>query len=939
MRDLRSTGHEGEQSDRLYGRDDLMRVLTEVVTGISARRAVGGALLVGEAGMGKSALLDASVAAAGDCRVFRAQGLPLESQRPFAGVHQVLAPLRGSLADLPDHAREVLEAVLTMSGERTLDEFEVGAGLLSLLGDHSRSEPVLMVVDDAHWLDLASLGALLFAFARLSEEGVGLLMASRPHPAVDTVRIRGLREIHLEPLDPRATSEFAASVAPGLDPVALDTIVRLSAGVPLAIVELAAREPLDGGLAALERSDDGLVDRLFGDRVERLSPPALTAAVLAALDEPSELDAYVCAGEQLGAGPDAWVEAEAAGVLRSGDGRIDFRHPLLRDAVLRVGGPARVRTAHRALADVLRDRGDLDRGAQHQAEGTLGTNDQLADLLEQCADNLRRRSGHRQAAVAFAQSARLSATADARARRLLSAGDSARRGGQPEWARALAQEARQATAERTIHVRAEMLHAHVEARHGSMTEALRAYRRVAALAESDGDGAELRAIALSYASSAAIVVGDVSGAVAAGREAERLCARGVPEDAVIAVRETLAVALALSGETDLARPRLAELASSYERRDDRVGAEFVAEALIWLGEHSRARALLDDVVAAARRLGAPALLVQSLVLRADLGYRTGEWPAALADAGEAVRLAEDTRQPVPLAYALAALALLQAATGVSDRARDHAERARHAARAHGLGVVEETAAWALGMIELTAGDPGAALAQFEPLAAAAIAGGRGEPAVALWPADHIEALLTAGRTADAAVALERLHEQASRTGGAWASGVEARYRAALVAESERDALFAQALEDHARSGMPFEHARTQLRYGQWLRRAGRRIDSRVQLRAALTTFEQLRAVPLRDLALRELAGTGEHLRRDGGTRDELTPQEAQIASFVASGATNREAAVSLFLSEKTIETHLTRVYRKLGIRSRSQLALALEAIRSPVATVPPSVPT
>jgi predicted ATPase len=329
----------------LHGRAKVTRSLSDVIAGAVDGRSVGGVLIVGEAGMGKSALLEAVVTGADRCRVVRAHGLPLESQRPFAGVHQMLVALRDKMTQISARQRDVLGSVLTMSGGLSVDDFEVAAALMALLASTARQTPVLVAIDDAQWLDPGSLGAVLFAFARLSQEGVALLIATRPDPAMETLRMAKLRELRLGPLDEGASRAAAAARAPGLGAVALDEIVRRSGGVPLAIVELAARYASDdefGAIADSGGSADDLVERLFGRRVQGLSPAALTAALLAALDEPGELDAYIRAGERLGAGPTAWEEAERGGILRVGDGRADFHHPLLRDAVLRAADPARV---------------------------------------------------------------------------------------------------------------------------------------------------------------------------------------------------------------------------------------------------------------------------------------------------------------------------------------------------------------------------------------------------------------------------------------------------------------------------------------------------------------------------------------------------------------------------------------------------------------------
>ena len=907
----------------LIGRDVAVARVAETLAG--GRVAAAGILVTGDPGMGKTSLLNAAVSMADGFQTLAASGIPVESKLPFGGLQQLLHPLLPMVALVPARQRATLESALALGPSVPHDEFAVAAGVLTLLGVATEHAPLLLTIDDAQWIDTPSLEALLFAFRRLRDESVALFIATRLEAAPTALRAVELPEIRLERLDAGAALALAARhVSAAIDPAALDRIVQISDGVPLALVALAglsSQEPF-ADISSYGGPVAQLVQRLFGQRMEQLSPLASSAALIAALDEPTELDAFLRAGDSLGVSPGDWEQAERSGVLHISPGRLDFNHPLLREAALSRAAPGDLRRAHLALADAISARGDQDRAIWHRAAGTCGADEAIATELEAAADNYRRRAGHLTAARAFLQSAQLSATAELRARRLLLAGDSARRAGQPAWADNLALQAIAATSDPSLQARAELLRAHVEARQGSMEVASRRYQRVAERTASRD--IDLAALALSYASSAAIVVGDVAGALADARRAALFPATRLSEATRISVQESLGFVMALRGDTAHARRHLIDAANWYERQPERLGAEYVAEALMWLGDYQRVRRLLDDLIADARGLGAAALLIQTLVLRADLGYRTGEWPSALADATEAVSLAEDTAQSIPLAYALAILALLEALTGSDDHARDHADRARQGAHRHCLQVVDESASFAIAARELAAGDPEATIAQLERTAAAVAATGRGEPAVVLWPAELIEALITLDRRADAVVAVKALEAQAYQTGGAWALGVVSRYRGVMAHEDDYDAIFTQAIQHHVSSAMPFELARTRFCYGRRLRRSGRRVASRVELRAAHAVFDTLRAVKWVERTERELAGSGEHLRRGPSyDRDQLTPQELQIARLIGLGATNREAAADLFLSPKTIETHLTRIYRKLGIRSRSELALVM----------------
>ncbi|HXD63858.1 MAG TPA: LuxR C-terminal-related transcriptional regulator [Solirubrobacteraceae bacterium] len=908
-----------EQLPRLPGRDAAVSAIRDVLA--TARTAARGALITGAPGLGKSTLLHTAQTMAGDARVLQATGFPLEADVPFAGLHQLIGPLLPLDRSVPARQREVLESALFMGHSTAHGDLGVAAALLAVLGAAAEHDPVLILVDDAQWVDQPSLQALLFAFRRLADEAVALIAGARPLEADHPVRLAGLRPIELAPLDVAAAVEVAqAHAASRMTPSQLARVTQLAAGVPLALVQLAEMDydlvALPGGTGPVT----GLVERLFGRRVQQLSAPAAMVSLIVALDEPAELDAFVRAADALNAGAAAWEETERRGVLRLSEGHADFTHPLLREAVLQLAGAARRRRAHTALARAMSERGDSFRGAWHRAAGIVGADESAAAELERAAAGFRDRSGHRTAARALARAAQLSESVGERARRLLLAGDSACHAGDADWAAELAAEARADAPARAQRARAELLLGHADAWRGSMEMARRRYERVAD--EIDDVDPELAALALVDAAGVGIVAGDLAAADAHAFRAAEIDPQALTPAGRVKVVETLGFLHAVLGRTDAARPLLEEAAAWYERMPERFGAEYGAEALVWLGNYSRARSLLDDLAADARRMGAGLLLTQTLVLRAELGYRTGAWPAALADVHEAVELATDAGQSVHLAYALAGRAILHVVAGAEDAARRDAARAAEGARRHALRVVEESAAFALGALELAAGHPDQALVHLLPLDVAVASTGRGEPAVSLWPAELVEALIGADRHREAAQVLERLDGQAHQTGGDWARGIVDRYRGVLAADDRFDDHFARASAAHAASGMPFELARTRFLYGRRLRRAGRRVEARAQLRSASASFETLGAATWAQLAARELAGSGERLRR-GPTadRDELTPQERQIASVIAGGASNRDAAARLFLSPKTIETHLTRIYRKLGVSSRSQLAV------------------
>ena len=904
----------------MIGRSAAVEQLTRAVT--KARAGPVGALLVGAAGIGKTTLVSEATEIADGFQLLRATGIQLDAEWPFGALRTLFRPLRGDIDGVAPAAREALTDAGRADAPQP-DEFAVAGAVLATLSVAAERAPVLIALDDAQWIDQATLRSLLLAFRRLEDEPVMLVLAGR-HELLERADFErlGFRRISIDPLTRAESVELARRLGAGeaADAIGVQRVAELSGGVPLAVRELARARATDSLAAPVPEPVPSLVRRLFGARVIELSRPEREAALIAALDHESELQAFVDAAALRDVGSDAWGSLERASVLRIEHGRAMFNHPLVREAVIAQARPPELRAAHLALADALSGRGAEDHALLHRAAGTLIADDDLAGQLERSAEDHRTRSGYLRAAQTLHHAARLSGNVHDRARRLLAAADSARRAGRDVWAEQLAVEARTASPSQDVLARADFLQAHVEARRGSMQAAYRRYLRVAE--QVGARDPDLAALSLTYAASAAVVRGDLRAAIGAASAAGEYAP--ISEETSLSVSETLGTVLTLSGERSRARPLLERVAAFYESRRVRAGAEYVAGTLIWIGEFGRAGALLDDIIGDARQLRASGLLIQALVLRAELGYRTGAWAAALADGTEAVRLAEDTGDEAPLAYALATIAGLEAATGQVDTARASADRARQIARGHGLVIVEEQASAALGALELAAGRPELALVELEPLAAAAAQTGRVEPAVALWPPDLIESLVALDRTSDAMLALDRLEDQARQTGGGWARGVVQRYRGLLTDGADSDVAFEQALEYHRQSAMPFELARTQLCHGQRLRRDGRRVAARGELLAAWSTFRQLRATLWARKAEQELESSGAVLRQvTVDNRDQLTPQERQIAGVIASGATNREAAAELFLSPKTIETHLTRIYRKLGVRSRSQLALLM----------------
>jgi DNA-binding CsgD family transcriptional regulator len=392
-----------------------------------------------------------------------------------------------------------------------------------------------------------------------------------------------------------------------------------------------------------------------------------------------------------------------------------------------------------------------------------------------------------------------------------------------------------------------------------------------------------------------------------------------------------AIGLTLGGEARRALPLFADYRALLEAEEatTEVYRPFApdGQVLTWFEEYAQARELLARTIDSARAQSALGALPWALALLADLDFRTGRWIAAYAGASEAVRVAEELGQRATLAFGLAVLARAEAAQGRADDATAHAGRALEVAREGGVAAGAFALA-ALGLLELGRGRGEQAIVHLERLAAHADEHGLREPAVVQWTPDLVEAYVRAGRHDDAVRTLERFEQVADATGRTWALATAARCRG-LLADDGFDEHFVRALELHATTPTPFERARTALCYGEQLRRGRRRAEARPWLGEALETFERLGAGPWAERARAELAATGETARRRDAPVEELTPQELQIALVVARGATNKEAGAALFLSPKTIETHLGRVYRKLNVRSRTELARLLASETAP----------
>jgi DNA-binding CsgD family transcriptional regulator len=904
----------------LVGRDAERSVIDGALE--EARRGRSRALvLTGEAGIGKSALLEYARASGADMRVLSVVGVESEAELPFAALHALLRPVLHLAGRIPGHQVEALEAALAVRRSEKPDWLAAYAGTLSLLAEAATEQSVLVLADDAHWLDRASAEALAFAARRLAGEEIALIAAVRlgEESAFDA---RGLEEMRVPPLEDAAALALLEQRHSGrLEQSVARALVAATAGNPLALLELPSllTDAQCEGSAALDEPlpvADGL-RRAFASRLAQVPDDTRRSLVVAAAGVGEAVGVVRAAAESVGGGP---LEPAESSDLIALDGRtVVFRHPLVRAAVYAGASPSERRAAHRALADAQAATGDADQRAWHLAAAADGPDEEIATALEAAAERAVERGGYASQSRALERAAALSCDDEARARRLHAASRAAYWGGLIAHAVRLAQSALPLT--RDPLVQADLRHQlaviadfhagfHSEAltvealeREAAAVEALDVERAIALL------GVVLQRRRMQLEPREAVLVAERRLALAETLDGER----------VVRSRQDLAQALCLAGRAVEAAALQDEVLAN-RARENRLPtyASQAAEPLLWLERHDELRALLGRSVERSRAEGNLLRLAFDLTNLGALELRVSRLDAAEATSGEAFLLAGHIGMDYLAACDLTVLAGVAARRGRGDDCRRHAKEAIRFGRDLGDELVVAEARIALGLLALGDGQPEDAVAQLQPLAELTRRNGVDEPSVVPYAADLIEAYARAGRTAEAKDELERLVVLAERTGRAWALAAAARCAGLLAADGEFASWFERALDEPAAAA--FERARTELAYGERLRRANRRRDARPHLRAALEAFELVGAAPWRERAAAELRATGETVpTREPRGRESLTPQELQIALLVTEGKTNREIAGSIFLSPKTVEFHLTRVYRKLELHSRAEL--------------------
>jgi DNA-binding CsgD family transcriptional regulator len=905
----------------LIGRERELGQLDELLG--EARLGRGRAVVLrGSAGIGKTVLLDHAVRQASAFEVLHYTAVESEAELPFAGLQALLGPLLDRLPEIPEPQARALAAGLALESIATPNRLAVYAGVLSLLGEAAERIPLLVVVDDAHWLDRPSAEALTFAARRLTAESLALLFAVREGEGSDfgaelpTIQLKPLETAaSIELLHERFGSTIAAEVARHL--------AEATGGNPLALLEVATlldeeervgREPLPDYLPASES-----VERRVRHALRSLPPETRRALLVAAASESAT-------GNDLA----ALEPAEDAGLVRIHAGSVAFRHPLVRSAVYHAASADERRAAHRTLAGGLTGEGDSDRRAWHLAAAAEGPDESVAAALEAAASRFAERGGQASASRALERAAELSDDDDACARRLHHAGRLAEHGGDLERAAVLAEAALTRGRDPGIRAAARVLAWQANDWRGLAEDAVELETEAERLAPVYPARA---AVMLFVASIAAWQRLDLERALRLARKSVEINpANGTwqaeaplePWMAEVATNAhwNLAFVLLLLG-----RPTEADEAV----RGDLPAAVSSVINNAFMERYDEARSNIERRLRSARGTGhvwAEMWMTRSL---AFVDLLEGRFPAARAGAARSLAMAESIGVPGGIAHSLAILAWLAAVEGRESEAREAAGRADELAQ-RGMGhlYLRGRLQATLGLLELGLARPQAAIEKLAPVADLAESHGVREPGVLPYAPDLIEAYARVGEREAATKELAKLAELANAVDRRWALAAVARLHGLLGRDDDVDEHFGAALELHEQgAGSAFERGRTELLYGERLRRAKRRVEAREHLRNAIELFDGLGAAPWSEQARRELRASGESIpRRDPTAPEKLTPQELQVALQVAEGRTNRDVAAALFLSPKTVEFHLTRVYRKLDIHSRAEL-VRLFSERSP----------
>jgi DNA-binding CsgD family transcriptional regulator len=878
----------------------------------------------GTAGIGKSALLEYAREHAVGMRILAVAGIESESDLPFGAVHALLRPVLGAIDHLPERQRESLSVALALSEGDEPDRLAAYAGVLTLLADVASEQPLLLVIDDAHWLDVESAAALAFVARRVAGEELAFLAAIRDGEA-STFEHGSLPNRALSPLSESESRELLRIRHGDLvKPEATTAVVAVGGGNPLALVELpctltaeqlAGLAPLEEPLPLAER-----IETSFLRRTAQLPDETRQALLVAAAGADLPVSAIREAGAALGASELA--PAESAGLVRVDGGTVRFVHPLLRSAIYQAAPSDERRRAHRALAAALAEEPDLQ--AWQLAAAADEPSEEVAAALEAAADRAVARGGHAARARALERASDLSPGPDDRARRLVAAAQAAFWSGDTTHALALCE--RTLTIVDDPLIRADLVHQYATAaawlEHPPTLPDLEV--EAARVDELDADRACKLLVTHATHLYSRLECSSLLGV--AGRLeklVDRLGPWWQPRARVIVADARMA-----TGAT----------AAAHDLYDELVATDPIAIAttasLVFVERYEDAQRVLTEALEYGRTEGNVVRVAYSQTVLALLELALGRLEPARTPASHGLELARGARLDYFVAINLLTLATIDAVQGRQSSCRERVAEASAKAPDRGYDDLRLKARVTLGLLESSQGRYDDVVRELEPVHERVRRSGLHEPSLFPYQPDLVEAYVRLGRLDEAVALLDWFEGQAENADRRWALAAAARCRGLLAQPSDVDATFAHALERHDDVPSAFERARTELLYGERLRRANRRRDARAHLRTALETFDEHGAEPWSERAHSELRATGERVpTRSRDEREQLTPQELQIATLVAEGLTNREIGAQIFLSPKTVEYHLTHVYRKLDLHSRAELIRHLATERpSPEAT-------
>jgi DNA-binding CsgD family transcriptional regulator len=875
----------------------------------------------GEPGVGKSALLEYAARQASGFRAAHAAGVQSEIELPFAGLQQLCSPMLDHLERLPAPQRDALDTAFGLTDGTAPDRFLVALAVLGLLSEVAEDQPLVCIVDDAQWLDRESLRAFEFVARRLFVEPVALLFAARP--SEERQPLAGLPKLVLEGLQNGDARALLHSVVRWpLDERVRDRIVAETRGNPLALLELPrglAPAKLAGGFGLPDPMPlPSRIEESFQRRMAPLPANTRLLLLLAAAEPAGDSVLMWRAAERLGIGAQAAAAAESEDLVEFGS-RVTFRHPLVRSAIYRTASPAERREVHRALAEASDPDLDPDRRAWHRAHAAQGLDEEVASDLERSAGRAQSRGGLAAAGAFLQQAAKLTPSPTRRGQRALAAARAQAQAGAPDAALELLGAAEAGPLDELQRAQADLLRAQIAFAVNRGSESpplfLKAAKRLAKL-----DVALTRETYLE-ALQAAMFVGRLAtgGALLevaqAARNAPRASHPPRPADLLLD-----GLALLITEGYAAGTPMLRRALSAF--RDEELAGE---EGLRWLWLACCAAVdLWDDEtwemlstrhVRLARDAGALSVLPIALISRMAVHLIAGELAGAASLIDEAEAVTEVTGSRIGPYGALGLAAWQGREAEASELIEDRMSEVVSRGEGQGLALIDWTSAVlynGVGRYE-------------DALEAAQRVGEHPEELPFAWGlAELTEAAARSGKAAIAADALRRLSATTRPSATDWALGIEARSRALLSEGQAAEHLYREAIDRLGRTRVRMDLVRAHLLYGEWLRRERRRTDAREQLRSAHEMFTRMGADGFAERTRRELLATGETARkRTVDTRGQLTPQETQVAQLARDGLSNPEIGARLFISPSTVQYHLRKVFMKLDINSRMQLARAL----------------